>query len=105
MSKDNCFGTGDLHETKSNTRKPKMYMVIMHNDDYTTMDFVVEVLMKIFHKSSLDASNIMFQVHNNGKGVAGVYTYDIAATKKLQANQMAGHMGFPLKLTLDEAIE
>ncbi|MDR1066258.1 MAG: ATP-dependent Clp protease adaptor ClpS [Clostridiales bacterium] len=79
-----------------------MYRVIMHDDDYTTMDFVVEVLMKIFHKSSLEASNIMLQVHNDGKGVAGVYTYDIAATKKLQANQMAGQMGFPLKLTLDE---
>ena len=86
-------------------RKPKMYAVILHNDDYTTMEFVVEVLVRVFHKTNKDAAGIMMSVHENGQGVAGVYTYDIAMTKKLHTETFANEKGYPLKVTLDETIE
>ena len=86
-------------------RKPKVYAVIMHNDDYTAMDFVVEILVKIFHKAQVEASEIMMSIHEKGKGVAGIYTYDIAMTKKLQTETFANEKGYPLKITLDETIE
>ena len=82
--------------------EPKQYAVILHNDDYTTMEFVVEILMRIFHKTEQEAANIMMDVHSSGKGAAGAYTYDIAVTKKARAEQLASQQGFPLKLTLDE---
>ena len=80
---------------------PRLYAVTLYNDDVTTMDFVVELLVKIFHKSTVDASAIMMQVHQVGKGVAGVYTYDIAVTKKMQADRMAAEKGFPLRLAVE----
>ena len=83
-------------------REPKMYTVVMHNDDVTTMDFVVEVLVRIFHKTAAEGAEIMMNVHEYGKGVAGVYTYDIAVTKKLQADLMSRERSFPLKLTVEE---
>lgn len=89
-------------ETQTFVKKPKLFVVIMHNDDITTMDFVVDVLVKVFHKSTMEASNIMMDIHNNGSGVAGVYTYDIAVTKKAQTEQRAFEKGFPLKITMDE---
>ena len=84
---------------------PKMFAVILHNDDYTTMDFVVELLTRIFHKSATDAAALMMQVHEEGASVVGVYTYDIAATKKMQAELMADKHGFPLQITVSEAME
>lgn len=90
--------------TKAELKKPKKYFVIIHNDDYTSMEFVVEVLMNIFNKSEQDASNIMLEVHQNGKGVAGEYIYDIAVTKKMQTEQLAAQRGFPLKISLEEAV-
>ncbi len=89
-------------ELKTELKKPKMYVVIMHNDDYTTMQFVVEVLIKIFNKSSIEASELMMKVHTKGNAVIGVYTYDIAVTKKLLADKMAKQREFPLKITIDE---
>ena len=89
--------------SKIDLREPKMFAVIMHNDDITTMDFVVEVLVRIFHKTTAEGAKIMMDIHEHGKGVAGVYTYDLAITKKLQTNQMSRERGFPLKLTIDEA--
>ena len=89
-------------EIKTKLKKPNMYRVIIHNDDYTTMEFVVEVLVKVFHKKVPEASKIMLDVHNKGKGIVGVYTADIAATKILQVKQMAEESGFPLKLTMEE---
>ncbi|MCL2603421.1 MAG: ATP-dependent Clp protease adaptor ClpS [Defluviitaleaceae bacterium] len=83
-------------------RMPHQYAVIIHNDEVTSMDFVVEVLVKVFHKSSVEASNLMMTVHNEGQGVAGVFTYDIAVTKKYQAERRAADKGFPLRLTLWE---
>ena len=89
-------------EIKTKLKKPNMFRVIIHNDDYTTMEFVVEVLVKVFHKKVPEASKIMLDVHNKGKGIVGVYTADIAATKILQVKQMAEEGGFPLKLTMEE---
>ena len=84
-------------------REPKMYRVILHNDDYTTMDFVIEVLISIFHKPAADATRIMIDVHKKGKGVCGVYTYDIAATRINRVHQLARMREFPLKCSLEEA--
>jgi ATP-dependent Clp protease adaptor protein ClpS len=83
--------------------EPKMYRVIIHNDHYTTMEFVVEILIKIFHKPSAEATKIMLDVHNRGKGLCGVYTYDIAATKVTQVHQMAKAREFPLRCSYEEA--
>jgi len=85
------------------TRTPKLYQVTLHNDNYTQMDFVVNLLMRVFHKSAQEASAIMLAVHQQGAGTAGVYTYDIAVTKKAQADQLAQEADFPLKVTVEEA--
>ncbi len=85
-------------------KKPKMFCVILHNDDYTTTDFVVDVLMKVFHKTAPEANMVMLEVHEGGVGIAGVYTYDVAMTKKIIADKMAKENEFPLKITLDEAM-
>jgi ATP-dependent Clp protease adaptor protein ClpS len=84
-------------------RMPSMYAVVMYNDHITTMDFVVDILVKIFHKTTFEASNIMMDIHERGQGVAGIYTYDIALTKKVQADQLSAEKGFPLKLVVQEA--
>ncbi|MFU0825047.1 ATP-dependent Clp protease adaptor ClpS [Clostridium sp.] len=83
-------------------KKPNMYKVLLHNDDYTTMDFVVEILIKIFRKSPIEAERIMLDVHRKGIGIAGIYSYDIASTKIRQVMIMAEESGFPLKLTLEK---
>ncbi|TYQ15909.1 UNVERIFIED_CONTAM: ATP-dependent Clp protease adaptor protein ClpS [Acetivibrio alkalicellulosi] len=75
---------------------PKMYRVILLNDDYTTMEFVVEILISIFHKTATEATKIMLDVHEKGKGIVGVYTYDIAKTKIMQVEQIAKEREFPL---------
>ena len=77
-------------------KKPKMYKVILLNDDYTTMEFVVEVLIAIFHKSDTEATQIMLDVHKKGKGIVGAYTYDIASTKIAQVEEMSAKNDFPL---------
>lgn len=89
-------------ENKLDIRKPKLYKVLMHNDDYTTMDFVIEVLTLVFKKSAIEATQIMYDVHRKGIGVAGIYTYDIAKTKLNQAMGMAEKKGFPFKLSMQE---
>ena len=85
------------------TRAPRMYRVVLHNDDYTPMDFVVNLLVRVFHKTAQEASATMMEVHKSKAGIAGVYTYDIAGTKKAQADQMAQEADFPLKVTVEEA--
>ena len=90
---------GIIQETRY--KIPRMYAVTLYNDDVTTMDFVVELLVKIFHKNTAEASAIMMQVHKEGKGVAGIYTYDIAVSKKMQADRMAAEKGFPLRLSVE----
>jgi len=89
------------NESKNRFKVPRTYAVVLYNDDVTTMDFVVDMLVKVFHKNTAEASNIMMQVHQQGKGVAGVYTYDIAVTKKMQADRMAAEKSFPLRLTVE----
>ena len=84
-------------------REPKMYRVILHNDDYSTTDFVIEVLISIFHKPAADATRIMLDVHKKGMGICGVYTYDIAATRVARVHQLAKKREFPLKCSLEEA--
>jgi ATP-dependent Clp protease adaptor protein ClpS len=94
--------TMEKQDMKTKIRKPKMYKVIIYNDDYTTMEFVVKILMEIFKKSPIEATKIMYDVHRNGIGIAGIYSYDIAATKTVQAMNEAEESGFPLKLSMEE---
>ncbi|MGH4050843.1 MAG: ATP-dependent Clp protease adaptor ClpS [Clostridium sp.] len=83
-------------------KKPNNYLVIIHNDDYTSMEFVVQVLVGVFKKQVVEATKIMFDVHKKGSGVAGIYSYDVGLTKIDQAMRMCEESGFPLKLTLEK---
>ena len=83
--------------------EPRMYRVVLHNDDYTTMDFVVEVLVRVFHRKAAEATRIMLEVHRRGRGTAGVYTYDVATTKVAHVSRMAKERGFPLLCSTEEA--
>jgi ATP-dependent Clp protease adaptor protein ClpS len=93
---------GIVTESKQKLKKPPLYKVLLHNDDYTTMDFVVLVLESIFHKSETDAYRIMMAVHQQGIGVAGVYTYEIAEAKVGKVIDMAREREFPLLCTMEE---
>ena len=87
---------GETREkTRINIREPKHYQVIMHNDDFTSMEFVVEILMDIFHKNEPEAERLMLMVHNSGKAAVGAYPYDIAMTKVQTAMARARQEGFP----------
>lgn len=101
-SQHSSEGQDDI-ATISNNRVevPRKYKVLMHNDDYTTMEFVVLVLQKIFHRSKLEAQEIMWQVHKQGVGVAGAYTKEVAEMKLLQAHRFAKQSKFPLKCTME----
>lgn len=90
----------EKNNIKENT--PKKYKVLMYNDDFTTMEFVVAVLMDIFNKTIDEASYIMMEVHNKGKGIAGVYPFDIAISKLNKAQTLAKKEGFPFKLSVEE---
>ncbi|MFN0061464.1 MAG: ATP-dependent Clp protease adaptor ClpS [Myxococcaceae bacterium] len=94
---------GVVTETRVERRlkKPPLYKVLLHNDNYTTRDFVVAVLRGVFHKSEQDAVRIMLHVHHTGIGVAGVYTYDVAETKLRTVEQLAQQNEFPLRLSLE----
>ncbi len=83
-------------------QEPAMYRVVLHNDDYTSMDFVVSVLIKIFHKNHEEAERIMIKIHEKGSAICGVYTYEIAQTKTDQVKQLAKQNGFPLLATMEE---
>ena len=95
-------GVVTKQKDKVKIKKPKNYKVIMHNDDYTTMEFVIKILVNIFNKSFIDAEKIMLDVHKKGRGVAGIYSYDIAITKVATAMSRAKSEGFPFKLTTEE---
>lgn len=90
--------TSSRVKTRSKYKEPKKYVVIIFNDDFTTMDFVVMILMKIFHKTKEDAEQLMLKVHNEGQAAVGVYSYDMARTKVNLSMSMAQEKGFPLRL-------
>ncbi len=81
---------------------PKKYKVYMLNDDYTSMEFVIDILISIFHKSYKQAENIMLDIHKKERGLCGVYTHEIAETKVMQVHKKAKDNGFPLKATMEE---
>jgi ATP-dependent Clp protease adaptor protein ClpS len=92
-------------ETRERLKKPPLFRVLLHNDDYTTMEFVIEVLKKVFGKTDGDAFQIMWAVHTQGLGCAGVYTYEIAEMKIERVAQMARAQEYPLLCTLEEEPE
>ena len=94
-------GTETLTRPKQEVRKPSMYKVLLHNDDYTTMEFVVSVLMTVFLHSEASAFEVMMHVHKNGVGVAGIYTREIAETKMAKATKLAREHKHPLEVTIE----
>ena len=90
-------------ETKKKVKRPPLYKVLLHNDDYTTKEFVVQILQYVFHKEQTEAVQIMLHVHKKGIGVAGVYTYEIAETKVALVENLAKQYEYPLKCTMEEA--
>jgi len=92
-----------IEKTQEQVKEPDMYRVILHNDNYTTMEFVVEVITKVFHKSAMEATRIMLRVHKQGKGTVGTFTYDVAQTKAQQVHKMARQRDYPLKCTVEKA--
>lgn len=86
---------------RTNIREPRRYKVIIHNDDFTTMEFVVMVLKEVFFLNEEKAQELMLQVHHCDKAVVGVYTYDIAKSKVQKATNMARENGYPLRLTIE----
>ena len=93
---------GVLAATRPETRKPRLYKIWLLNDDYTTMEFVVQILESVFNKSPAEAHRIMMQVHTQGRGVCGGYTYEVAETKVATTLDLARREGFPLQATLEE---
>jgi ATP-dependent Clp protease adaptor protein ClpS len=89
--------------SQQDVSEPPMYKVLLHNDDYTTMEFVVQVLMLVFHKPIEAATQIMLNVHQRGIGVCGLYTYEVAGTKVETVIRMARENGHPLKCTMERA--
>ncbi|MEO8077952.1 MAG: ATP-dependent Clp protease adapter ClpS [Acidobacteriota bacterium] len=90
-----------LERTKQETQKPELYKVLLLNDDYSTMDFVVEVLESIFHKEPAEAFRIMMAVHTQGRGLCGVYPYEVAETKVDAVMERARENGFPLRAAME----
>ena len=86
---------------RTDLRDPKRYKVIIYNDDFTTMEFVVQILTNVFFKSQAEAETLMLQVHHSDKAVVGIYSYDIALSKVQKATRMARDAGFPLRLSCE----
>jgi ATP-dependent Clp protease adaptor protein ClpS len=103
MAKDRQPEGELLSREEEKLKEPDEYRVLLLNDDYTTQEFVVSVLMTVFHKELPEATRIMLDVHKKGKGTVGVFSYDIAATKINQVHQLARQNGFPLKCTMEKA--
>ena len=90
-----------LERTRQETKKPELYKVLLLNDDYTTMEFVVEILETIFHKQPAEAHRIMMMVHVQGKGLCGVYPFEVAETKVAAVVERARENGFPLRAAME----
>ena len=91
-----------LTETKTRLEKPKLFKVLLHNDDFTTMEFVVFVLQYVFNREDIDAFTIMLKVHNEGLGIAGIYPYEVANMKAEKAMNLAKAREYPLLCTVEE---
>ncbi len=98
---DGDIGVATQTKKKEQLKKPPLFRVLFHNDNYTTMEFVVLVLQAIFNKTESDAMAIMLNVHRTGYGVAGVYTHDIAQTKVEKTHALAKEAEYPLRLTIE----
>ncbi len=100
---DNELKSGEGVDVKERQeiKTPSLYKVLLLNDDYTTMEFVVYILEKVFHKAPVEATQIMLHVHKNGKGLAGVYTREIAETKIAAVHELSRQNGFPLKCGME----
>ena len=96
------IGTGTITRTRTKTKKPSMYKVLLLNDDYTPMEFVVYVLQRFFSKNAEDATKIMLHVHQNGVGICGVFTYEVAETKVSQVMDLARQHDHPLQCTMEK---
>jgi ATP-dependent Clp protease adaptor protein ClpS len=93
---------GEVAEkTRPKTEEPKLYQVLLHNDDYTTMEFVVEILESVFAKSPAEAYRIMIHVHTRGTGIAGVYPFEVAETKVVMVEERAQEAGHPLRCSIE----
>jgi ATP-dependent Clp protease adaptor protein ClpS len=103
MAKNGQLETGVVIKSRTDRKlkKPPLYRVLLHNDDYTTRDFVVEILKAVFHKPEPEAVQIMLHVHHNGLGVAGVYTYEVAEMKVRTVEALARQRQFPLMLSIE----
>ncbi|HVO15538.1 MAG TPA: ATP-dependent Clp protease adapter ClpS [Alphaproteobacteria bacterium] len=99
---DDGINTGVVIKTRTKTKKPSMYKVLMLNDDYTPMEFVVHVLERFFGKNREEATRIMLHVHQRGVGICGVYTYEVAETKVNQVMDFARRHQHPLQCTLEK---
>lgn len=96
------IGGDVLTESKTKLEKPKLYKVLLHNDDFTTMEFVVFVLQCVFNRSDAEAFTIMLKVHNEGIGIAGIYPFEIANMKSEKAMNLAKAREYPLLCTVEE---
>jgi len=91
-----------LEKTKTQTVEPDLYAVLLLNDDYTTMEFVVRVIETVFHKQPAEAFRIMMLVHTTGQGLCGVYPFDVAETKVASVHELAEENGFPLRAAIEK---
>ncbi len=101
--RDNQSSTSSSTATRAMLEEPGQYNVVFHNDDFTTMDFVVMVLEVVFEKTAPQAESIMLHVHQHGSAVVGTYTYDMAMTRAQRAMLMAREQQFPLRITVEQA--
>ena len=102
-NKEPAGGTGVAPRTRSRTALPPLFRVLMHNDDYTTMEFVISVLEQVFRKSAVEANRIMLNIHIRGVGQCGTYPFEIAETKVARVHELARSEGYPLKCSIEEA--
>ena len=98
---DRRTGETVLERTKQEVKRPQLFKVLLLNDDYTTMDFVIEILESVFNKSPAEAYRLMMQVHTQGQALCGTFPYDIAETKVTTVHELARDQGFPLRASME----
>ena len=98
---EQSFEENVLTKKREKVEKPPLYKVVLHNDNYTTMEFVVLVLQKFFYKNETEANHIMLNVHKKGRGIAGIFTFEVAETKLSQVHSFAKNQDHPLKCSLE----